>query len=248
MSYLPKIVATAIGLAVLFGPVLTGRAEEGDWPEWGPTYATPGLELTLEEVKRESIDNDAAVVYHLLASGFAGNKIYGVWVRRLGRAPELVLTDLHVHRSGSLILGRGRMLEEILFTAVRFARGEPYEIGVISIEGGLRAFAKSIPFPITAKGYGGRCRLTVELLSPKGTTFAIEGEGFDRHEELVTRSQSDGEVIEHTIETTRQEGFLTILLPAVIGVREGPATFSAMGKFCNATVEYQWGPSALEPE
>jgi len=239
---------TVLLLAIIaLAMTIVGYADQPTAPQWGMAYTTPGTELILEEVEHTTIQNNTAVVYRLKASGLPKGKIYTLWTKPLGESPVVVETGFLLDESGRLVSDRKTPLEKILLQAIDFAKGQPYEVGLISTDQTIKAFAKKIPFPLEARGYGGPCRLTMEIVSPDGHAFAVYGEGFDRNEEIETESQSDGGVLKSKNKTSEDGTFVAILLPAVVGKKTGSSSFKAVGKFCHATVEYQWGTAALKP-
>ncbi len=218
--------------------------------EWGPRYATPGVQLTLQEGSRATTPNGTTkVTYFLRVSGFPTGKTFKLWVKPFGSSPESlsdVVGEFYVDPSGKLVSQEGGDLGQISLSAPSYAKGEPYEVALISTDQTIKAFAKAIPFPIEVKE--GRCRLWLELISPTGEAFALQGEGFEPNEEVTTVSRSNGEVIQGK-QKVLPDGRLpaNILAPAAV-TRRYVASFTVIGKSCKLTVDYEWGPPALKTQ
>jgi hypothetical protein len=127
-----------------------------------------------------------------------------------------------------------------------FAKGEPVEYALISTDQTVRAFTRVILFPLEAKD--GQCLLSMQLGSRRGDLFLVMGEGFEPGGEVMTESRSNGEVLKLKSPLSRDGKFATIVSPAVVGKSSGKASFTASGKGCSPTVDYEWGPPALKSQ
>lgn len=218
---------------------------------WG-SASTPGVTLRLHEVNRQKEDGFTTIEYRLSDSGFPPGKTYNFWRRKIGEPPKILHTGLILTESGKLASKSNRgepplLLEKTKFRVHDFARGEPLEVAVVSDDGRVKAFSKAIPFPIEARGEG-RCRLWVELGVPLGQAFVIQGEGFEPHEKVKVVSKSEEETIESNDDISADGRFLVVMAPAVKGKDSGVATYTASGKRCKLTVNYQWGRPALRSQ
>lgn len=212
--------------------------------EWGPKYATPGTELRLEEIERKTISGRKAVVYRLVPSGFPKGTAVDVWHWKIDASPQRMVTGHVVGKSGEVVL-QNDPTDELQLVATHFAKGELFLIGLFTADGSVRAFGKVTPFPIEARD--GRCRLWVELLSPRGDVFAYGGEGFEADEDLTVVQWSNGERITKTARAS-SDGTLpySVVFPAVSGKTTGTVSATVTGRACKVKVEYAWGPRALE--
>jgi hypothetical protein len=120
------------------------------------------------------------------------------------------------------------------------------EYALISTDQTMRAFARVVLFPIEARD--GQCLLSVQLGSRGGDLFLVMGEGFEPEGEVATESQSEGEVVKGRSRPSPDGKFATVVASAVVGRRSGRASFTASGKGCSPTVDYEWGPAALRKE
>jgi hypothetical protein len=111
------------------------------------------------------------------------------------------------------------LVEPLFLSADDYSKGQPFDVALVSTDETIKAYAKVIPFPIEAEE--GRCRLWVELASPKADGFLIQGEGFEPDEEVTTTSRSNGEVLEGTHKVPPDGKLFAVVLPVVIGKQEG---------------------------
>lgn len=234
-------ICLAIATATLLGvSLLPGSAQEP--PKWSdPKNNTTGVELTLQETKREHTARGTEVTYVISASGLPDNKTYQLWFANNGISN---FTRVPLPPD----IGLAQFLREgVIYTIQQYVKGEPLRIILTSTDQAVRAYAEAYPFPIEAKD--GPCRLWVQIISHQGTAFAIFGEGFGADEDVTTTSQSGSEVIKKE-EKAHSDGTLpvNIIAPAVVGKQSGIATFNAAGKSCAPTVNYEWGPPALKPQ
>ena len=205
----------------------------GEWgyPIWGPEYttATPGMFLI---PYKDS----------LLPIGFPEDKgkVYYLWQKKLDKA-EPIRSPIELIIDGALVThAEGKVVSVV---PVDFARGEAFQVALISDDQTVMVFYKDIPYPIENKQ--GDYRIWVELASPEGDAFIIWGEGFEPDEEIDTTSTSDGEVTKSKTKVDSDGRFMMMMLPAVVGKEDGLATFSAIGKSGEVKVSYRWGPPAL---
>jgi len=212
---------------------------------WGPDSNTAGVQLALQEDRRDVAEGTTRVSYHLITSGFPDGKTYHISFWPFGAAPGVdsrsqIITD----GAGNLTLG-GLRLDTVNFVALRYAKGEPFRIGLISTDETVKAFAKAFPFPIEARD--GSCHLWMELVTTDGDSFAVYGDGFDASDHVTYISTSGSEIIrgENVISSG---GTLppTIVSPAVVGQQSGMASLSVAGKSCVPIVNYAWGSPAMK--
>jgi len=212
---------------------------------WGPDSNTPGVQLTLEEERRDTGGRGGAtrVFYHLVMSGFPKDKTYKLSSWRFGHAISIEKPEITTDEAGNWFVDGTRVILD--WSIVGFARGEPFRVGLISTDETVKAFAKTFPFPIEARD--GSCHLWMELATTDGKSFAVYGDGFDADDHATTTSTSGTEIIRG--ETVISSGGTlppTIILPAVVGKQSGTASFSVASKSCVPIVNYEWGPPAMK--
>ena len=250
----------------IIATVLTGCVTLGPQLEWGSQYATPGTQLSLQHLgpgpagskmadhtiicekggqKCTSVRGRMAF-YRLGASGFPQGRPLTLWTKRLDRPPKIVPTDVSVDESGTVVQRSEFGPIPVRGIGGIFVEGEPYEVVLISADQSIRAFAKTIPFPIETRE--GRCLLSVELLSAKGDGFAISGQEFEANEEIVAVSQYEGDRVESRLKTSPDGKFIVVQFPPVMAKQAGAASFTAIGKFCKPTVSYKWGLPTLKTD
>ena len=222
--------------------------EKASPPAWERQKATPGVVLTLQELRRWTRGSKQGADYRLVVSGLPKDKVFKLWVRNLGREPEFAFFTVYVDSGGDVVFeGPNERVKQVSVSLSDFAKGEPIEYALISTDQTIRAFTPLVVlFPIEAKD--GQCHLSVQLGSRRGDLFLVIGQGFEPEGEVTTESRSNGEVLKQKTLLSRDGKFATIVAPAVQGKRSGKASFTASGKGCSPTVDYEWGPPALEPQ
>ncbi len=207
----------------------------------------PGAQLALAEIVRTKPSVGEGFTYRLQATGLPQGKTYRLELRRLdGRVGRMPIGTLRIDAAGRLVTERGFRLEQhALGTWGPVLKGEPLELALVAEDGSGQVVARIIPAPIEASGAGG-CRLSIELMDPRGSAFRIKGEGFEPGEEVRTPHRSEDEVLDITKRASATGGFEFIVLPAVIGKTGGSASISATGRVCSVpTLSYRWG-TAME--
>jgi hypothetical protein len=236
-----KVMGLAV-LSLLFSACATTPTPKIE--KWGPQYATPGAVFLLEEIKREKLQNKTGVVYTIYSSGLPEDKEYSIWNKKLDGTFNETVTGIKIDKSGKLTVLNGKIVGKIGLSD--YVRGEPGEFGTISTDQAVRAFTRVIPIPIESRANNESCRLSVELISPRATAFGITGEGFEPNETITTRSQSNNEILDAKHQASKDGKFGVLLFPAVVGQKSGTEKYTAVGKSCEVTVQFEWGPSALK--
>lgn len=210
--------------------------------------ATAGLRLELREVPPTT--DPATVRYRLQAAGLPAGTSFGVWAKHFGHPFHEVTSGFRVDESGNAIAseldeaGRPRRLDELTFEPGQYPRGAVWEVALVSADQTLKAFAKVIPHPLTARD--GPCTVSLELVSHRGKRFLVSGAGFAPGEDVSTESRFAGRVIQKRRRIS-PEG---LLLPEVISHEDASSTdynarYTVEGRSCTVAVEYEWGEPAL---
>src|SRR6058998_2272097 len=207
------ILASSYGLVaalsmplVAQGSVKQASARDSSRCEWDPRCSSPGVHLTLKEVKRGSERGRSRIDYELVASGLPSTKLFTLWGNLIGEGPTALFTgisgdssgawtctDSTAHAAEARAPGTHWCLYgyKLAFPAWGFAPSEPYRFALISTDETVHAYATAYPWPVEAAS--GTCHLLVGLI--RRNEFAIDGEGFQPGEEVHTTSRSDQEVI-----------------------------------------------------
>ena len=209
--------------------------------------ATASIRLELSEVPPST--TPATVRYRLQAAGLPPGVNFGVWAKDFGHSFHEVASGFQVDASGNLVssepgkAGWPRRLDEMTFEPGPYPRGAVWEVALVSADHTLRAFAKVIPQPITARD--GLCTVSLALVSHRGERFLASGAGFIPGEDVITVSQYAGRVIQKR-RSISPEGLLP---PEVISHgasgTDRSAQYAVKGRSCDVAVEYEWGEPAL---
>jgi hypothetical protein len=206
--------------------------------------ATPGLRLELTELPRTA---DSAVPrYRMYTVGLPRGVIFGVWTKDFGHSFHELASGFQVDEFGNLVsskTGRPQRLEEMSFEAGPYPRGAIWEVALVSVDRALTAFAKVIPYPITARD--GPCTLSLELVTQRGERFVASGAGFPPGEEVITQSQYSESIIQKRRRIS-PEGLLPpdVVSHAAIG-SDRSARYTIIARSCQVVVDYEWGEAAL---
>ena len=224
---------------------LAGTTEKESLPEWWrAAEATPGMELKIRETARNdkipAFRGKKSITAAFSASGFPKDKRFELWGSWLDQRAAKFL-NIVVDQDGILRMINpkngviGPELSAINLVLGSFAKGEPATFALVSIDREAKAFARIVPFPLEARD--GACRLWLELMSPQGTAFLVQGEGFEPGEEVKSLSRSDGERLTGR-ETISPEGTYgpVVVFPAAVS-RKHKASYSVSGGTCSVKVE-----------
>jgi hypothetical protein len=120
-----------------------------------------------------------------------------------------------------------------------YPRGAVWEVALSSVDLTLMAFAKVIPYPLTARD--GACTVSLELASRRGDRFVASGSCFTAGDEVITESRYSEWIIQKRWRISPGG----LLLQDVI-LHRGNGTdrrgrYTVKGRSCNVVVEYEWG-------
>lgn len=233
-------------LLLVAAPWFTGCGGPSALVRWDPAHATPGLELSLAELRREPVGGKTDIAFRLTAKGVAAGRKLRVWHRPRGGEPMLI-PGVYLSDAGLLMSSQAGAETEL--HAYGLARGEAYDLSARTTDGELQAYVKRIPFPLEARGRGQR-RIAAELGSVRADTWVVTGEGFSPGEELNATLQSGDDVHLDVITIGPEGTFSRVLFPATRFHREsGTAAYKVTTVASGVlTLTFRWGPAALTPE
>src|SRR5262245_57863669 len=206
--------------------------------------ATPGLHLELSELPRTA--DSATPRYRLYTVGLPRGVIFGVWTKDFGHSFHEVASGFQVDEFGKLVSskrGSPQRLDELAFDPGPYPRGAIWEVALVSEDRALTAFAKVIPYPITARDEP--CSLSLELVTQRGERFVASGDGFPPGDEVITQSQYSERIIQKRRRIS-PEGLLPpdAFSHAAIG-SDRTARYAVVARSCQVAVDYKWGEAAL---
>lgn len=187
--------------------------------------------------------------YRLQVSGVPRGVTFGVFTKDFAHSFHEVASGFQADESGNLASSETggdhgkKRLDDMVFEPGPYPRGAAWEIALVSADRALRAFAKVIPYPISA--HNGPCVVLLELVSQRGDRFVASGVGFAPGEDVSTESRYSGRVIQKQRRIS-PEG---LLLPEALshGAKgsERRASFAVRARSCAVGVDYEWGEPAL---
>jgi hypothetical protein len=211
-----------------------------------PRRATPGVSLDLVELAhREPGD---APKYRLRVTGLPAGPTFGVWTRSFGRDFVEIVSGLRPDASGMLAVadrgGVGQRLDDMELDPGPYPRGAAWWVAIASEDHQVAAFARVVPYPITARD--GSCSISLELISLHGGRFIALGEGFPPGEDVDIESRASG-TMNRRRERVPPDGRLPLDV-VTHGTLDGHtlASYAVKGRACAPAVEYRWGESALK--
>jgi hypothetical protein len=244
----PQLVARRAAIVLFLGLSSCIAAAQNLNPpkEWATRFTSEGVEFAFEELERKTVPGNSSVVYKFRFSGFPRDKTYALWAKWLD-GKTVRFGEFQVDDTGDLVgtvANDSRPIRMSKYT-VHFSRmykGEPIIHALVSTDSAqtIKAFARTVPFPIRATG-NGQCSLEAELLLPRGRPFAVMGHGFKPNEKIGTVSRSWPEVVKGNVEVEADGRFGSLVDPGVIGHTGGAASFTAVGESCEVTLQYEWG-------
>jgi len=205
--------------------------------------ATPGIELRLEEMA--AVQASPRVRYQLHVTGVPRNLTFAIWTKDFGASFQQVHEGFRTDERGTLVAvdskGQPRRLDELVLEPGPYPQGAAWEVGLVSDDRTVKAFARVIPRPIAARN--GACAVGLELVSRRGDRFIASGDGFVPGEEVTIASQVSGRIMHHRTRVG-EDGRL---FPDVISHRTGDnrAQYLVKGQACAVAVAYESGEAAL---
>ena len=236
-----------IGLALIF-VLCASVAVAHDEFVLDARRATPGPRLELIELAPTTIP--AARRYQLQVQvGLPRNVIFRVLTKDFSHGFHTVASGFQLDEFGELVsieagkAGRALRLDELVLEPGPYARGAAWEAALVSADRTVRLFAKTIPYPITARD--GSCAVSLELVSQRGDRFIVTVNGFEPGEEVTTESRYAGRVNQKW----RQISSDGLLLPDNISHAargaDHSARYTVKSPSCDLAVDYEWGEAAL---
>lgn len=211
-----------------------------------PNRATPGIRLELVELA--SVAPSGAKKYRLRVEGLPRDVTYDVWTKDFGQQFKQVLSGFRLNKAGELVStdgpGRPQRFAEITLDPGPYANGAVWMAAIASEDHKLSAFAKVIPYPITARD--GTCSVSMELISLHGNRFLATGAGFPPGTEVDIEQRSAGRVTNRKLRVSA-EGRLPPDVVSHGGVgTDLTAHYTAKSPSCGPAVRYEWGVAALK--
>lgn len=209
--------------------------------------ATPGLRLEMHELPQTR--ELAEVRYRLQAVGFPKGAKFLLWSKEFDHSVHQLASVFQVDRSGNMMAsGAGKAnrlqrLDEMTFGPGAYPRGALWEVALVSVDRTLQAFAKSIPYPISASN--GECTVSLQLVSHRGEKFLASGKGFLPGDEANAELRYAGRVIAKRVRISPDGLMPSQVLLHGAAVSDRAARYVVKGRSCEVAVDYDWGEPAL---
>ena len=206
---------------------------------------TPGPRLELIELPAIGVPVGKRYRLHV-EPGLPRGVVFGVFTKPFDHGFHEAGPGFQLDESGELVsseAGSKRRLDDMTFGPGPYPRGAAWEAALVSSDRAVRIFAKTVPYPITAADR--TCKVSLELASHLGDRFVASGKGFPPGEDVLTRLQYSGRVIQRQSRIS-PEGLLApdLISHRAIGADRG-ARYTVKARSCEVSVEYDWGEPAL---
>ena len=210
---------------------------------WGPAASTPNTSLSLKEASREG----SIIRIRMYATGLPKQGTYTLvsWPVTQ-RGPGESLRGVTFDESGLAVCagtpgtcGSPDKPNDPIDLALRPVPGEPVRLGLVSMEGSIKVFAKFVP--LLLKGEDKGCSVEAVLLTPGAELVEIEGAGFPANADIAMDSDSEGERHNGKGKTDSNGAYTSAILPYKQGVTHGTAKVSLKSMGCSPSVSVPWG-------
>jgi len=209
---------------------------------WGPAASTPNTKLVLKESARSGSE----VKFQLFAENLPKEAIYSLvsWPVT-AKGPAVTIQGVTLNEAGMAICSgkpgncSGQRPNEPVDLVAHPVPGEPLRVGLVSIDGLIKAFVKTVPVPLRAEDHG--CRVDATILTPGSELVWLEGSGFPAGGELAFDSDSEGDRQNRKVKADAEGRYFTAMLPYKQGLQSGTLRVTLKYGSCAPTVKVPWG-------
>lgn len=180
---------------------------------------------------------------------FEPNTQLGVYTRNC--AGEIKkMSDAYVNYKGEVILkgsNNSFPFETFRYAIGSYSPGECTDFILASSDFEIGASAHFVLHPLEAKSETGQL-LTLETRYPYGQYYEAFAKGYSPHEQLITTSQSEHEVMKSTCNADENGEVHHMIMPYVKGIKNGYGSFTLTRLNGDSlTVKYPWGSENTKP-
>jgi hypothetical protein len=220
--------------------------------DFGKKMNSPGVELSLKEIRRSHAGDRTLVKYSLYATGFPPTTFILYQVQLDGSFIK-TLEGVTISAQGQALCGgqesrcQGNGPNDSIDLVVYAGKGEPKRFALVSEDGAhLRGFVGVVPFPNATTDKS--CRLESVIGTPNGELTYLQGSGFEPDAELTIDSHSYDENRHYTAKAGVDGSYFAVLLPYVLGKKSGYTVFEIKSKNCSPKLTFQWGENSYHLE
>jgi hypothetical protein len=228
-------------------PATTYGQTPPDTKEWGERFNTAGATLSLRKTAQGQLNGHTAVGYNPFASGLPKDVQYVLWIWITGKDPQPA-ANAYMNNDGKVVNvladPPNHVTEDPIDLKMFAGKGEVKRVALISADGGLRAFAQVVPFPIEATD--GRCRISAVMAEPSYQAVNILVTGLKPKEDLLIDTQFENEKAQNKGTLTEEGVFNSLIFPFVKGKRSGRASFRVTGVSCKVAIAFPWGEGSYQ--
>ncbi|MFZ0822274.1 MAG: hypothetical protein WAM87_01330 [Terriglobales bacterium] len=218
---------------------------------FGRITNSPGVELSLREVKRSRTSDRTLVTYQLYTTGLPKDLTYNLLQVQINGKVLRFIDGVTLDSDGRAICaGRkgtcsGKSPNSPIDLVFFAGKTEPKRLSLVSNDSSqLKGFIAVVPFPNETTDKG--CRLESIIGTPKGEVTYVQGSGFEPNEELIMNSESYGEKNHGTAKAEADGSYFAVAMPNILGKASGNTVWEVKGKNCDPKLTFSWGSYQLE--
>ena len=210
--------------------------------------SSPGMTADVREVGRSNDTGKLMVQFQVFVTGAPKDKIYTLikWPVT-DEALSEGMKGLSLGEDGIVMCagktrgqcGDPNAQDNPAIFRLQSTPGEIFRFALISTDNKTHIFFTIIPDPLI--NTSGKCSLEAIRLLPGFEMALIRAKGFQPNEELGYFDKSVDEVIDHKIKADSSGGYVSMLLPGVIGHDNGTENVKITGAGCAPEVTFNWG-------
>jgi len=228
--------------------------QQPDRTSWGERFNSEGASIRVMEMQRTPrTEGGTWVHYFVQAIGMPKKQLYSLWEWELGGEPKLVLARVPLRDDGVLLCSgkledcSGATEEQVYAARMTAMKAEPKRLALVSVDGRMRAFGASVPFPVVAEDKG--CKVWLERKSADAAEATVNGTGFTPKDRVTIAAS--GETAGATLRRNADEkGAWTADISHAGDAMHaaGTSQISVKGKNCSVNVTWEWGKETQKLE
>lgn len=211
---------------------------------WGTEMNSSALfSASLREVAR----NGSLYTFHLYTLGLPQNMLYNIvaWSVNQPRPVEVV-KGVALDATGRAICpgqigtcGTSTTPDAPTELGINVAPGRPVRVGLVSQDGSVGAYTKTVPMPI--RGVDRGCTLEAVMLTAEGRAAIVTGTGFAPSSPIEMQITNGGERNAGKTTVDASGSYAATVIPVKVGATFGTMEVRVTSAKCSPSVSFDWG-------